>query len=114
MTDSLVTDELVERAAKEGCGFMALPDGALTHDFKVYFAGFDLRAALLTIAPSLHAAGYRAGLERAAEVATAIALDPDRISDGQTAMGRSSRIGWTIAANECASAIRAEKEPRHD
>ncbi len=101
MSDDLVTDELVERAVQAYVLAPYHPGGPAPAE--------RMRAALEAIAPAIHAAGYRAGLERAAVRA------PDIIRDV---------LGWPEnddpdgavkdSLNEIATAILAEKEPRHD
>ena len=106
MTDDLVTGELVERAARtiyEHPAYRARH--ATCHGVVVDGPAWDYaRACLLTIAPAIHAAGYRAGIERAAVRA------PDIIRDV---------LGWPEnddpdgavkdSLNEIATAILAEK-----
>ena len=124
MTDDLVTDELVERAARAMSmlkvrhqhGFLMTVeyrDDIIEKTWRDHLP--EARAALLAIAPAIHAAGYRAGLERAAEVAVAKAAAHDaaaeRMVTSALILQANSRAD---TCEDIATAIRAEKEPRHD
>ena len=113
MTDDLVTDELVERASKFYTD--AIRQNLYAFHRRTEELDDPMRTALLAIAPAIHAAGYRAGLERAAEVAVAKAAAHDaaaeRMVTSALILQANSRAD---TCEDIATAIRAEKEPRHD
>lgn len=62
---TLVTDEMIQKAAHAGVGRTPWPGANFAPDGRVYYSGFDLRAAIEAIAPMIR----NAALEEAAKMA---------------------------------------------